>query len=1479
MATDVGIKVKVDGEKTFKTAIQAINQQTKELNAEMKAAVAGMSGMGNSEEQVAQKTRILTSVIEKNREKVGVLSQQYDAAKLRLAELDRELEEAKAKGGDNTDEVRRAETAYNKQAKEVARLGTELNKTNADIASAEAELKKLRNETSNLAKASQNLEKWGTALKDAGSKLKTVGTNLTRYVTTPIMALGTAAVKVTADFDSSMSEVSAISGATGDDLDRLRNKAKEMGESTAFTASEAADAMTYMAMAGWKTNEMLDGLDGIMNLAAASGEDLAQVSDIVTDGLTAFGLSAQDSAHFADVLAQAGRNSNTNVSMLGESFKNVGALAGALGYSIEDVSVALGIMANAGIKSSNAGTALKSALSKLTSPTDKAASLMNKYNISLYNSDGSAKSLMEVMGDLRREFGGINVDMDAVTEAAEAGDDAWNDYAKSLPISDQERLTAVTEIFGARAMPAVLSIINASESDFNGLAAAINNAGGAAAEMAETKLDNLSGQLKILQSKAQGVGISFGEIMVPKLIDGVDKLSDLLDRFKELSPEMQENIIKTAAYAAALGPVAKVAGSVADRLGTLYKAASKLTGIIAEKGGLTEAFMSLSASGAIGLAIGGTAALGIGLTALGNKLAELPPETQAFLDSMEESAEALEEFRGEVDEARKSYGDLQNGIRDNAKNASALADTLMDLVGSYDGTASSAEEIQHVIDQLNEAVPGLNLSFDKQTGALNKTAKAIDNLITKQEREEALQAALARRDDAERKHTEAIEAKTQAQQEYNDALAAVADYEAQHAASLEFDARKRLHLEELKQAAEGARERLEAADSVLEDTSRSLNSAGADVDRYSQELDGVAEATDEIADASGEMADAMEEVSAETAEANAELVKIGNSAIDARYSGENLRDAYDDLTKQLDELQEAGDDNLRAMVEQELEMLNLAATNQELSQAFASMGIGAKENLTQLSAYINDAGISADDFASGVQSVRDSVVNSFKSIKNENAMTAAEMTAVLQENLAIQREWGNNLAALWNSTSDSTVRAYINYLYEQGPEYAAAVAEFANGGYAELETQAYLWADAADLATDQYLQHVYAEQVVAGEAGGDFGQAAADALAAADFAGAAGTNASKYENALKREDARSSGKKFGDTSVTGLKSINSDMKNAAKMLSNGAKDTLTAAAPSFKAAGVKLGQMLVAGYQSQLSGANSTASTMARNMVTAITAQSGQFRNAGVLAGTNVVSGFSSQLSGSRSSASSFAAAMAAGFNAKSATFRAAGSTAGGNIVAGLQSQSGAARSAAVAVAQLAANAVASLSGSFRAAGAASIAQYAGGISAGTGTVKSAAANAAKSGLSGANVGGWYNVGYNMSAGIASGVRGGSSLISSAAVSAARTALARAKSALGIRSPSRVFRDEVGAMIGEGMAQGILAERGTVANAAESLGLSAVNAVNSNMGMGLSGGNTTNNRTYNMTPTIYIYGAEGQSVEELAALVEEQLNTTLIRRL
>lgn len=359
-----------------------------------------------------------------------------------------------------------------------------------------------------------------------------------------VAAVGTAfyagPVKKAAEFQEQMSSVKAISNASAGDMEKLSQKAKEMGAKTAFTATEAGKAMEYMAMAGWKTEDMLGGIDGIMNLASASGEDLGAVSDIVTDALTAFGLSASDAGHFSDVLAQASSNANTNVSMMGSTFQKVAPVAGALGYSVEDMSLGIGLMANASIKADVAGTSLKTALANMAKPTKQQAAYMDKYGISLTKSDGTMKSFGEVVENLRGSLGGL---------------------------SEQEQIAAASAIFGKESFSGMLAIVNASEQDFNKLTEAVYNCDGAAKKMAETKLDNLNGSITLAKSAFDALQVELGELLLPTLTEGIKKFTDIINvvtTFARENPQVIATVAKVAA-----GLVGLKAGGLIAKLGFL----------------------------------------------------------------------------------------------------------------------------------------------------------------------------------------------------------------------------------------------------------------------------------------------------------------------------------------------------------------------------------------------------------------------------------------------------------------------------------------------------------------------------------------------------------------------------------------------------------------------------------------------------------------------------------------------------------------------------------------------------------------------------------------------------------------------------------------------------------------------------------------------------------------------------------------------
>jgi TP901 family phage tail tape measure protein len=542
-----GITVEIGGDTTgLDKALKSVNTSIRTTQSALKDVNRLLKLDPSNTELLSQKQRLLKDAITATKEKLDSLKVAQEQAKQQL--------ENGELGQDKYDALQR----------EIVETEEELRRLQQEAATTNTALSKID-------VAGQKMEAVGNSIAGAGKKMM--------GVTTVIGGVGVAAVKTAADFDSAMSQVAAVSGATGKDFDALRNKAREMGAKTKFSATEAAEAMNYMAMAGWKTEDMLSGIEGIMNLAAASGEDLATTSDIVTDALTAFGLSAKDSGHFADILAAASSNANTNVSMMGETFKYCAPIAGALGFSAEDTAEAIGLMANAGIKSSQAGTALRTIMNNLAGDVKISGKAIGDVTIATTNADGSMRDLSDILADCRSAFGNL---------------------------TESEKAQAAESLVGKNAMSGFLALMNAGEGDIDKLSSAIDNCDGSAEKMAMTMQDNLAGQFTILKSQLQELAISFGDILMPAIRSIVSKLQGFVDKLNGMDEGTKRTIVTIALLVASIGPLLIIIGTTISKIGVAMQGFVKLAnGIsklkIAIQGGT-------GVLGKLGAALGGISA-------------------------------------------------------------------------------------------------------------------------------------------------------------------------------------------------------------------------------------------------------------------------------------------------------------------------------------------------------------------------------------------------------------------------------------------------------------------------------------------------------------------------------------------------------------------------------------------------------------------------------------------------------------------------------------------------------------------------------------------------------------------------------------------------------------------------------------------------------------------------------------------------------
>ena len=466
------------------------------------------------------------AALESNRQKLERLTAEHDKLQREMSETAAPSEELRQKMAKNEKQIAATTAKIEAQEQRLQTLGSELSAAGVNTANLSAENERLAKTYDKVKKSQEELAKVNTALEQNNTSIRNTKTQLAGVIGTAA-ALGAAIyagpVKKSRELEAQMSTVKAISNATTEDMTRLTDMAKHMGATTQFTAVEAGKALEYMAMAGWKTDQMLGGLPGIMNLAAASGEDLGQVSDIVTDALTAFNMTADQSGRFADVLAQASSNANTNVSMMGATFQKVAPVAGTLGYSVEDMSLGIGLMANASVKAETAGTSLKTALANMAKPTKQMQAYMDKYGISLTNADGSMKTFREVIDNLRSSLGGL---------------------------SKTEKTAAATAIFGKESFAGMLAIVNASDADFKKVSDAVNNAAGAAERMAAIKLDNLEGDVTLLKSATDGLQTAIGDALLPTFRAGTQQLTKFVSNLTEFinaNPELVRTIVKVTA--------------------------------------------------------------------------------------------------------------------------------------------------------------------------------------------------------------------------------------------------------------------------------------------------------------------------------------------------------------------------------------------------------------------------------------------------------------------------------------------------------------------------------------------------------------------------------------------------------------------------------------------------------------------------------------------------------------------------------------------------------------------------------------------------------------------------------------------------------------------------------------------------------------------------------------------------------------------
>ena len=1195
-----------------------------------------------------------------------------------------------------------------------------------------------------------------------------------------------AAAKKTIDvgksFEAGMSEVQAISGASGKDLEKLSAKAKQMGATTKFSATESATALKYMAMAGWKTNQMVSGLSGVMNLAAASGEDLGTVSDIVTDSMTAFGLKAKDSGHFADVLAKASSSSNTNVAMMGETFKYVAPLAGSMKYSIEDTATAIGLMANAGIKGSQAGTSLRSIITRLVKPPKDAATALNALGISTTKADGSMKPLRETMAELREKFSGL-------TESQKAS------YASSIA--------------GQEAMSGLLAIVNASDSDFNKLQKAIDNSSGAAKKQADVMNNNLQGALYDLGSVAESVGIGIYEDIKTPLTKAVGVgtaqlrvLSNKLKKggIKEIVPKEAINTVEN------LGKVAMVAGKggvkvlatstklLGDNMGVVIPLATSFMGawagvkvfntaskgvtalttafsalktmeqanaitLVAQQGGLTalqtvvgiftgKISLATAATGAfnaactalggpVGLGVVAVGALAAGVAAYALTQKKAVTEADRYYSSCTKLKKKQEEMAASIKSLHKENQKNVDSTRANGVQADQLYQRLTKLMNVEHKSAGTKAQIASVVKQLNELLPGLNLEYDKEADKLNKSTSAIKkNIAALKEQamakayQNGMESAAKKSAEAEIAYKEALEDRAKAQEKVK-------------ATQKEFDKRKSevglgsgdKKLEKLGEDLITYKKALQEADGAVKKSSKNLNDAHKELDTYTDKYTAQANYTAYLK--------SLDDLSKQAKIKASDIPKSVEDGIkQGVYANPTSGKELKSLIK-LDNL--VNSDQLAKMQEQGMKI------PQYLAQGISDGSVSFKTAATQLGNAINwedliqqvkDKGKEVpDSIAQGISSGQYAVPTSIKAVKN--LITFEDLKAeALQGGIEVPDYLANGITS-GSMKPEEAVKALSNLVSFQDMIDKAGI----EGSKVPTEL-------ATRVAQGQISVQAAVKQLTDGVKK-DFDKAEKD------------TSKSKKNiesnTTLKTANNSGAAKSFNVVGNAAKKNANTVKKSKADTEKNSKIN------PTDNS---KSGKKTFESYSKEAQKASSKTKTSVKTLKSTATktlaANDGAAKKAGAKLGNDFAKGIASKSGAAKSAGSKVAKAGSSGASAQKSSFV----SVGGNLSLGLASGI---RSNSDAVSAAAREAV-------RAAVAAAKAE---------GEIHS------PSRVMESDVGKW------MPLGMAAGIRKHTKDVEDASGEMANASVEATATALGIHSPSRVYKDAIGKNIPAGVAKGV----------------------------------------------------------------------------
>lgn len=672
-----GIIVEIGGDTSgLQKALNKVNSATSSLSKELRGINSLLKLDPTNTELVAQKQQVLANNIEQTSKKLE------------------ELKKIQEKANEINDKV----SPENYRALQ------------REIINTENKLKDLQIQASKWTTAGKSIEEFGNKITNISKKLDTLGNTITTTLTLPVLAIGTAAVTTGNDFEAQMSRVQAIAGATKNELEELTNQAIQLGSETSFSASEVAEGMENLASAGFTTEEIMEAMPGLLDLAASSGAELATASEIAASAIRGFGLEAGEAGHVADVFAEAAARTNAQTEDMGYAMKYIAPVANIMGLKIEEVAAAIGIMSDAGIKGEQAGTTLRGALVRLTKPTDKMLDVMEDLGISFYDNEGKMKSLTEMISMLQEATKGL---------------------------TDEEQQYALTTLFGTESLSGMVALINRGSDDLKDMTKEFEDADGAAEEMADTMLDNTAGALESLSGSLESAGIAIQRALAPEIKDLAKLIQGLVDDFTNLSQEEQQNIIKTVALVAAIGPAIKILSKLSSGVGTVVKGVGTLSQAIALTGKTSTQSFQQASKATQGLAkvfTGLTSPIGLATTAITVAIAGIAiaakNANKDTKEAFENMGNAATDFIRGIDTANSHLDSFNTTLFASAEEQQKLQDDMQQIQNGITKICKTAADerrgyTQQEITQLDEYFKKLRELNQREIEIQQEVATAI----------------------------------------------------------------------------------------------------------------------------------------------------------------------------------------------------------------------------------------------------------------------------------------------------------------------------------------------------------------------------------------------------------------------------------------------------------------------------------------------------------------------------------------------------------------------------------------------------------------------------------------------------------------------------------------------------------------------------------------------------------------------------------